>query len=156
MKDNNLQVIEKLTKLNEPLLNQRLRSFVKVDISTKLKILESQKVIFHKIKGNYNNIDNVLLTFASLILAIDKVIESIDKVNLRAIKMRAQKRKLDLKRQKLIQYWAIIKTLRYEQNMSFRAISEYLFKYHKLQISYSTIYEVWNHMECNRNKKAEE
>ena len=43
--------IESITKLNLESQNQRLRLFAKVDIITKLKILEHQKQLFHKLKS---------------------------------------------------------------------------------------------------------
>ena len=56
--------IETITKLNQESQNQRLRLFAKVDISTKLKILEKQKELFHKLKGAYSDIDNSVLTLS--------------------------------------------------------------------------------------------
>lgn len=38
--------------------------------------------------------------------------------------------------------WSLIETL-VAQEISFRDISEYLKKYHRLEISYSTIYQVY-------------
>lgn len=53
-------------------------------------------------------------------------------------------------------YWAIVRTLKLEQKMSFREISIYFATYHKLEVSYSTIYELWNELENNTNIKNEE
>ena len=47
----------------------------------------------------------------------------------------------------MLGYWAIVRTLKLEQNMSFRDIATYFAKYHKLEVSYSTIYELWNELE---------
>ena len=63
-----------ITKMNQESQNQKLRLFVKVDITTKLKILDQQKSIFHKLRGFYSDVDNVILTFSSLILAIDLIV----------------------------------------------------------------------------------
>jgi hypothetical protein len=152
---NNQPIIncETITKLNQESQNQRLRLFAKVDISTKLKILDKQKELFHKLKSAYSNVDNTVLTLATLILAIDLVVKEFDNVNLNAIKLRAKNNKAKIKRQKVLGYWSIIRTLRLNQKMSFRDISIYFAKYHKLEVSYSTIYELWNELENKTTNK---
>ena len=142
---------ESLTKLNQDSQNQKLRLFAKVDITTKLKILDLQKQLFHKLKSVHSDVDNTVLTLASLILAIDTVVKGLDDVNLNAIKLRGKNSKTKVKRQKLLGYWAIVRTLKLEQNMSFRDIATYFAKYHKLDVSYSTVYELWNELENNTN-----
>jgi len=148
-----LELCENLTKMNQESQNQRLRLFAKVDITTKLKILHHQKQLFHKLKNTHSDADNAVLTLASLILAIDFTVGKLDVVNLNAIKLRGKNNKAKIKRQKVLGYWAIVRTLKLKQNMSFRQISEYFAKYHKLKVSYSTIYELWNELEKNTNIK---
>lgn len=141
--------ISSLTKLNQESQNQLLRLFAKVDLITKLKILLNQKPIFHNLKSAYGNLDNALLTLVSLILAIDLVAKELDVVKLNTIKLRGRNNKVKVKRQKLLGYWAIVRTLKLEQNMSFRQIADYFTKYHKLEVSYSTIFELWHEIEKN-------
>ena len=148
--------VESITKLNQESQNQRLRLFAKVDITTKLKILASQKQLFHRLKSSHGNVDNTVLTLASLILAVDLIVKELDTVNLNTIKLRAKNNKAKVKRQKVLGYWAIVRTLKLEQNMSFRDISSYFAKYHRLEVSYSTIFEMWNKLENNINIKNEE
>ena len=145
---------ETITKMNQESQNQRLRLFAKVDITTKLKILDKQKELFHKLKSSYSDVDNTVLSLSSLILAIDEIEKKLDDVNLKAIKLRGKNIKAKIKRQKVLGYWAIVRTLKLEQNMSFRDISTYFAKYHKLDVSYSTIFELWNEIE--NIKKNEE
>ena len=147
MNNNTMINCETITKLNQESQNQRLRLFAKVDITTKLKILASQKELFHKLKSVYSDVENTVLTLSSLILAINAIEKKLDDVNLNAIKFRAKNNKAKVKRQKVLGYWAIVRTLKLEQNMSFRDISIYFAKYHKLEVSYSTIYELWNELE---------
>lgn len=142
--------IEKLTKLNQVAQNQRLRLFAKVDITTKLKILQHQKSIFHMFRNSHDDLDNAVITLASIILAIDGFRKELDNVNLNVIKIRGKNCKTKVKRQKLLGYWAIVKTLRMKEKMSFRDISKYFGKYHKLEVSYSTIYELWTELENNK------
>lgn len=147
------RVLENITKLNFESQNQRLRLFAKVDITTKLKILQYQKQLFHKLKDVHRDMDNAALTLASLILAIDGIAKEFDDVNLNVIKLRGKNNKAKVKRQKVLGYWAIVRTLKLEQNMSFRDIATYFAKYHKFEVSYSTIYELWNELENNTQTK---
>lgn len=144
---------ETITKMNQESQNQRLRFFAKVDITTKLKILASQKQQFHRLKSSHGDIDNTVLTLSSLILAIDLIANELDDVNLNVIKLRGKNSKAKIKRQKVLGYWAIVRTLKLEQNMSFRDISAYFAKYHKLNVSYSTIFELWNKLEKKMENK---
>lgn len=151
MKNEILRNCEIITKMNQESQNQKLRLFAKVDITRKLKILDQQKSIFHKLRGFYSDVDNAILTFSSLILAIDLVFKEIDNVNLNALKLRSNNiKKQNLKREKLLSYWSIVRTLRLEQNMSFRDISNYLVKYHRFQVSYSIIYKTWIQIELKK------
>ncbi len=144
---------ETIVKMNQQSQNQKLRLFAKVDITTKLKILDLQKQLFHKLKNAHSDVDNAILTLSSLILAVDSVEKEFDDVNLKAIKLRAKNSKTKVKRQKVLGYWAIVKTLKLEQNMSFRYIATYFAKYHRLEISYSTIHALWIELENNTQTK---
>ena len=144
---------ETITKMNQESQNQRLRLFAKVDITTKLKILDKQKELFHKLKSSYSDVDNTVLSLSSLILAIDEIEKKLDDVNLKAIKLRGKNIKAKIKRQKVLGYWAIVRTLKLEQNMSFRDISTYFAKYHRLDVSYSTIFNLWNKFEKKMENK---
>jgi hypothetical protein len=139
--------IETITKFSLEMQNQNLRLFARVDLQTKLQILQLQKQLFHKLKSAYSDVDNTILTLSSLVLAIDAVAKELDDVNFNAIKLRGKNNKAKIKRQKVLGYWAIVRTLKLEQNMSFRDISTYFAKYHKLEASYSTIYKLWNELE---------
>ena len=145
----NLKACEIITKLNQESQNKKLRLFAKVDFEIKLKILTSQKQLFHKLKNNNSDVDNNILTLSSLILAIDSVVKELDDVNFNAIKLRGKKNTNKSKREKLLSYLAIVRTLKLERNMSFRDIAIYFGKYHRFEISYSTIYKVWNELENN-------
>ena len=150
---NNSNNCETITKMNQESQNQRLRLFAKVDISTKLKILDKQKELFHKLKSVHSDVNNTVLTLSSLILAIDTIEKKLDNVNLNAIKLRGKNIKTKVKRQKVLGYWAIVRSLKLEQNMSFRDISAYFAKYHKLNVSYSTVYELWKEIEKKMENK---
>lgn len=145
--DLNSKLCERLTKMTKETQNQKLRLFTKVDIDTKLKILVLQLSIFHKLRNKYKDIDKEVLTLVALILAIDSILKEIDIVGLNVSKIRARELIKKEKREKVIQYWSIVKRLKEKEKMSFREISNYLMKYHKFQVSYSTIYKIWKDLE---------
>jgi len=147
-------LIELLTKMNGEVQNQKLRLLPRVDFSTKIKIFRDQKPIFHKLKSVHVDVDNAVLSLSSLILAIDNVAKELGIINLNAVKLRRKNNKSNIKRQKLLGYWAIVRTLRIEQKMSFREIATYFIKYYNLNVSYSTIYSLW--IELEKNTKMEE
>ena len=91
------------------------------------------------------------MTLSSLVLAIDAVDKELDDVNLNAIKLRGKNNKAKIKRQKVLGYWAIVRTLKLEQNMSFRDIATYFAKYHKLDVAHTTIHGLWKELENNTN-----
>ena len=143
--------IETITKFSLEMQNQNLRLFARVDLKTKLQILQLQKQLFHKLKSVYGDLDNTILTLASLILAVDSVANELDDVNLNAIRMRGKNNKAKIKRQKVLGYWAIVRTLKLEQNMSCRDIATYFAKYHKLDVAHTTIHGLWKELENNTN-----
>lgn len=147
------KVIEQITKQTYESQNQHLRLFARVELPMKLQILQLQKQLFYKLKGTHSDLDNAMLTLSSLILAIDSVAKELDVVSFNAIKLRGRNKKTKIKRQKLLGYWAIVKTLKIDQKMSFRDISSYFRKYHKLEVSYSTIHGIWNELENNTNNE---
>ena len=141
------QAITNITKMNYEEQNQQLRLFARIDLLTKLQITEQQNPIFHKLKAKHQDMDKVILSFSAHILAINSVLCKRDNVTLNASKLCSRSVRSKLKRDKIISYWAIVKTLKLEQNMSFRQIVLYLKKYHKLSVAHSTISTMWNELE---------
>lgn len=152
--DEFIQKLEKLTKMSQKVQNQKLRSFVRVDINTKLKIFDLQKSKFYQLRESKRNDSNSLLTLASLILATDEVLINMSGVMFKATIMKGQNIKRRVKRERLLGYWAIVKMLRDEQNMSFRQIAQYFRKYYKFEVAHSTICELWKSLE-NQGKTNE-
>ena len=148
----NYKDIEHITKMTFESQNQKLRLFARIDLDTKLAILKYQKSLFHKIKTLYLDTNNDMLTLASLILSIDTIINKFDNISLNANKFKVKSYRTNIKKERLIGHWAIIKTLKIEQHMSFRNIAKYLKKYHKLDIAHSTVYSLWSELEQNNSK----
>jgi hypothetical protein len=151
--EQNMNEIEKLTQMPEEVQNQQLRFFARANLEMRVKILSNQKQIFHKIKGFKGDVDNSILTLVSLLIAIRQEANSLDQIDLNLIKLRGKNNKRRLKRDILLGYWAIVKKLKNDENMSFREISLYLRKYHQQEISHSTIFAVWVEIEENKKDK---
>lgn len=109
-----------------------------------------QNSLFHKLKNYNKEVSNAILTLSSLILAVDSVVKEIDSVSFNALKLKNKNPKSKIKKEKLLSYWAVVRTLKLEENMSFRDISSYLKKYHKFEVSYSLIYQKWQQIEGAR------
>lgn len=146
-----LEICENITKLTKEFQNQRLRLFSKLDINSKIEIYESKKSIFFKLKDNYKSQKNALLDYCSLILSIDDYVKSRSDESIK-IKTFDSNKNSFMKKDKLLQYWPIIKQLKNE-GMSFRNISIYLNRYHKLDVSYSLVFKKWNEIEINNGEK---
>lgn len=141
-----LQFIIKKTIIEQRRL---LKFFAKMNLIQQKEIINNQRTIFHKLKNiTQKNIDNSTLTLASLIISIDTFILAQNNTELNFIKFNNKNIK-KYKTEKLLTYWSIVKELKVKKNMSFREISNFLKKYHKLEISYSLIYKVWSEIEKN-------
>lgn len=147
MMDNIIFTLEQLTKMSYESQNQTLRSFIQTDVEIKLQIIRQQMLVFHKLKSVYRDVENAVLTLASLIISIDRVLKELDLVNINAMKLKIKSNRTKSKRQKLFGLWAIIKTLKNDQNMSFRQIAKYCHKFHKFEISHSMIQQMWIEIE---------
>jgi hypothetical protein len=143
-----------ITKINEESQKKNLRFFTKLTEEKQLEILERQRQIFRDLKrnGKYKEVSNQLITLASLIQAIDECKKKMNDVKINSIKYRAKKTKTEQKKEKLLQYWSIVVQLKEDEDYSFRAISEYLYKYHRFEVSHSTINNCWNQIETEKNE----
>lgn len=150
---NRYKEIEKITKMHMEQHNQLLRFFSRVDLSTRLKVFQVQKEIFFKLKNLHKDMDNTVLSYSSLIVSI--LVERRN-TNKNAKIFKAKKFRRSLKREKILEKLAIIKSLKNDEKLSFRQIATYLRKYHKLNVSYSTIHKIWSELEEKNINKGEQ
>jgi len=155
MEQKHLKSVEQIINVALHSQNKLLRLFARVDITTKLKILKLQKLLFHRLKSKFKEVSNEVLTLSSLILAIDKSMKNLDDVNFNTIKLRGKNERSKIKRERLLGYWAIVRQLKLDENLSFRDIATYFEKYHRFEVSYSTIYLMWSELENNINLQGE-
>lgn len=143
----NQTVITKILKKSIEQERQLLRNFSRLSLEIKLQIFDLQKSLFHKIKQNNNNISNNILSYCSLVLAIDETIKSDEKLDIKAFAVKFKTQVQNSKRDRILELWAIVKVLKIDQNLSFRQIATYLKKHHKLEVVHSTLHKMWNELE---------
>lgn len=144
----NKKTIENITKITSIEQNKLIKRMTKIDIKSKCTIMKDNIPIFHQLNSQYSYInDKSILTYCAFILSLQKNLSNLNSFDLNVIKIRSKKDRNKIKRQKILSYWSIIRKLHIDEKMSFRDISEYLLKYHKFNISYSSIYTIWNEIE---------
>ena len=144
----NKKTIEDITKIPTIEQNMLIKRMTKIDTKFKCAIMKDTISIFHQLNSQYLCInDKSILTYCAFILSLQKNLSNLNSFNLNVIKIRSKKDRNKIKRQKILSYWSIIRKLHIDEKMSFRDISKYLLKYHKFNISYSSIYTIWNEIE---------
>ena len=123
---------------------------------SKIKVMSLNRDIFHPLRQNNQEVDLSTLSYVSLILSIDKYQEESSDLDKNVIEIRSNSFPKHPKKNKLLNRWALVKELREEKDLSFRQISEYLKKYHKLSIAHSTIYELWQELENKEGRKNDD
>jgi hypothetical protein len=158
------EVIDRLLKQSQEQQKSILRYFSRCPPTICVEILQKKHTTFHALRQKHNDLDKGTLEYCALILSIkshhddelslkDKSFTGMDIEEIRNISRKKANqfmrtiKKADPKREKLLGYWAVVRTLKLEQNFSFRQIGLYLMKYHKLSVAHSTIYQLWNELE---------
>lgn len=132
--------------------NQFLRFFVKLDVDKKLNILRIQRDGFYALRQANKEVEISILTYCSLILAIQQQYKSLNVLDKNIITLNARKMSKNHKKEKLIGYWAVIKELKNDKKQSFRQIVQYLKKIHKLEVAHSTLHKIWSELELDNIK----
>ena len=160
-----LKNVEKITKTNLKEQTFLIRYFAKLGIMSKIDIFSKHRRIFYKLQDKYLTYGKEELSYMAFILAIKydysfklklskKKFENMTISEVRDLTIKeiddfmVKKSYKQIKREKILAYWGVIKVLR-DKNMSFRNISEFLRKKYRLDISYSTIYNLWREIEEN-------
>ena len=144
----NEKICEIITKLSKESQNQKLRLFAKLDLNTKLEIFDNHKIIFYNLKNIHKNKDteNSMLSYCAFLLSLDNFQKNTTEETIKIIKFKKMKQPKARKKEKLLQYYPLVKQLK-QANTSYKDISDYLLKYHKFKISYSTICKLYNKIE---------
>lgn len=145
-----IEIIIGILHISTEQQNQLLRFFVRLDVDKKLNILRMQRDSFYALRQTNKEVEISILTYCSLILAIQKQYKSLSALDKNVITLNAKKISKSYKKEKLIGYWAVIKELKNTKKQSFRQIAQYLKKYHRLEVAHSTLYELWNKLEVKK------
>jgi len=155
--------VVKITKMTDSQQRQVLLSFAKLPSEMRVELFGQQSIVLYKLRQNYVGEKSSLLAYCALLI-IAKVLKnnqhmmqslnfhdmSLDEIlNLTVQQIQIFKHSKARKKHKteqLFQYWGLLKTLKLQQ-LSYRDISAYLQKYHRIHISYSTIYKIYKKLE---------
>jgi len=154
MKDNiDIQVM-KLIKQSDEQQKITIRQYSKLNLKRRVKIFSNHRKIFFDLKEKNKEIEVSVLSYIAFIKAVyqftmNKDNETEINISKTAIGLKRSRPKSDI----LIDRWSLIKELKNEHKLSFRDISKYLMKYHKIELAHSTIYKMWQNLEKNKEKK---
>ena len=154
-----LSVVEQITKISEKQQRQLLFLLPKLPLETRLEYFVKHKTVLYKLKQIYTKISPPILSYCALLVVLavyknnqemlqqknfnDLSMEEILNLSLQRITLFKQsKQRRKLKYDLVLDHWSLIETL-VSEGVSFRGISDYLKKYHRLHISYSTIYLIY-------------
>lgn len=146
---------ENITKLTNETQSQLIRAFARLPTEERPVVMKLQKSLFHALRQKYNEVSLELLSYTSLILAIKEQQDGLHEVDKKSFVIKRHTRRKSRAKEKLLGYWALIKTLKLEKQMSFRDIASYLQKYHKFEVTHSTVYELWREFEVNNKNNGE-
>jgi len=163
---NSLSKIQKWIKMDESNVAFLMRYFARLPTALQIVIMQRHRRILFQKKEEFKNneVEIQIASWISLVLAIkslyveekrltkkkfddlnDDEIEQLHYIKIEKFKKKNSFRKIS-KRKKLMNYWAVVKTLR-SDGFSFRSIAEYLKKEYKFYVSYSLIFNVWKEVE---------
>ncbi|RLA83505.1 MAG: hypothetical protein DRG78_04230 [Epsilonproteobacteria bacterium] len=146
--------VTQLLKNSDEEQKQTLRVFLKMPLESRIKIFAGHKKTFYTLKDEHRKVDPSLLSYGALILAINQYVNNLAKIDKNTLDLRTKSIRKFAKREKLLAKWALIKELKNVKGLSFRQITKYLKKYHKLEVVHSTVYDLWKELE--ENKRGEQ
>lgn len=166
------ETIDRLLKMSIEQQSSYLRLFARSSIDLRISVLTDKTTRFHQIRQENSDVAKGALEYCALILAIksahddEKSLHNLSFGNMgineiqtvsrkKAEQFMRRIKKPDPKREKLLGYWAVVRTLKLEQGFSFRQIALYLKKYHRFNVAHSTIFQLWNELEINEDSTGE-
>lgn len=147
--------VTRLLKITEEEQKAILRSFVKMSLESRVKVMEESRAIFYRLREENKDVSIHILSYTSFILAIIKYQDTTDVLKRHIVAIRSKSYRKQPKRDKLLGKWALIKSLKNDESLSFRQIAAYLQKYHKLSVVHSTIHDMWCELEVIKKGEKE-
>lgn len=170
---NRVNALEQLIKLSKDDQTRHLSYLTKCPLEVRLGLFEKQREVFHSLSQQYKGKLNISdISYAALILAIGstRALEkkltqksftdlSLDEIRdlsaSRAVTFKHKIAKVTQKHEKLMNYWAIVRTLRIDHGYSYERVSLYLKKKHRFSIAPSTIMKKWKELETSNTLENE-
>lgn len=163
--------LEKMMKLSKDDQTRHLNYLAKSPIGTRLSLFEKQREIFHQLSQKYKDRMNASdISYGALVLAIglvrseekaltkknfsDLTLDDIRNLSAtRAVTFMSKFTKVSSKHEKLMGYWAIVRTLRLDHGYSYEKVCLYLKKKHRFSIAASTIMKKWKELEISEKQE---
>jgi len=139
-----------LLKLAEVEQKTLLRAFARGSVELRVDVFKLQKNIFYELRQKNKEQKLEIISYCAFVLAIKKIFENDENIK-REFKFKWKIK--NSKKEKLLNLWAIILNLKNEQNYSFRDISKYLKKYHRFEVSHTSIFQIWQNIEGKNDEK---
>lgn len=161
----NIINVDRIIKLNDEQQKFYLRFLTRVNYELRIEVFSAHKRLFYELRQKHEkDFSLASLSYSALVLAIKNKVEEfnntktfnfdnltqneIKKISSNKAKLfLAKKTRIKSKKEKLLGYWSVVKTLKEEEGFSFRDIQEYLEKKHKLVLVHSTIHKLWTEIE---------
>jgi hypothetical protein len=160
-----IDTLVKMIKLSKDDQTRHLNYLAKGPIEVRLGLFEKQRELFYPLSQKYkDHMSPSDISYGALILAIGvtRAIEkkltknsfetlSIDEIrdlsSMRAVTFKHKMTNASHKQEKLMGYWAIVRTLRLEHGYSYERVSLFLKKKHRFSVAPSTIMKKWKEIE---------
>jgi len=153
IKDDTESRVIKILKQTEAQQKTAIRQFSKLTLRDRIYICSNHRKFFYDLKQKNEDLEISTLSYIAFIKAISKFINNQDnetRINISKIAIGLKKSRI--KSDILLDRWSLIKELRNEHKLSFRDIAIYLMKYHKIKVAHSTIFEMWQKLEKNKEE----
>ena len=168
-----IDTLVKMMKLSKDDQTRHLNYLAKGSIEIRLNLFEKQRELFYPLFQKYkDHMSTSDISYGALILAIgitrafekkltqksfaDLSLDEIrDLSSMRAIEFKHKTTKVSQKHEKLMSYWAIIRSLRIDHGYSYERVSLYLKKKHRFSIAASTIMKKWKEIETPNTSENE-
>lgn len=135
--------VEQLLKLNNEQQKALLRFFSKLLLEDKILIMDRGRKFFYTFRENNKGFAIGLLSYCSHILAIQDYQNDIDDVDQKLINMRAKSFRKPTKKAIVMNKLSLIHELKKDKELSYKQIVVYLKKYHKIEVSESTVFNIY-------------
>lgn len=167
-----IDTLEKMMKLSKDDQSRHLNYLAKCPIEVRIGLFEKQREVFHQLTQKYKGQTPASdISYCALILAIGatrayekKLTQksfsdlSLDEIRdlsaSRAVTFKYKTTKVPHKHEKLMGYWAIIRSLRIDHGYSYERVTQYLKKKHRFSVAPSTIMKTWKQLENNSKEES--